>query len=653
MNKRIQHKILVICAFLVVFAMGNQAFAQKADSSPIRILTPTDFPPFSFVDETGKLKGFSVDLIEVIFEQLKIPYTIKAYTWEEMVSRLKKNEADMGLLLYKDSDFAEWASFSLPYYFAHFTLATSDFRDLKMNLFNLKEDTLVVLNSSRSTYWNKKKNFTSHIKGVKSYAEALNLLETEGHYFFMAPDAKLNYYVKKAKYKKIQVKPLDEIPSSSYSFVYTSVRSKDLLQPIDKIMMKLKTEGQFAEIYNNWFDTYVQEYRRINYSYLWSLVFFSFILILFFSIFINYSIKRSIRKSSHLNERLSMALESMKLYVWKYDLLTKKTIPLYDQTLPKVMQEDLLVSENVIPSDRKKVRAFIHRIKACTITQNYREEFHFYKDEKKEEIILLLYNVRVLCKKGKQQSIIGLAKDITEENKNLVIRNDYKKAKHIKEVKQKFIADMNHEIRTPLNSILGFSQLAVETEDLEERCKYGEMIKTHSLLFSQLLNDIYELSQIEAGFVKWENKSFSLNGLVKSLENEYEKQVKEEVQLLIDCTPSPQIIYSDEDKIRQIFVKLLNNALKFTNTGYIMFGYHFYSNSIHLFVTDTGIGLDEKKKETIFKRFEKIDNFTQGTGLGLSIVKALTDLCKGEVEVSSIEGKGSQFIFKIPYKKIS
>jgi len=652
MNKRIKHKILVIWAFLVVFTMGNQAFAQKTDSSSYRILAPNDFPPFSFVDETGELKGFSVDLIEAIFEQLKIPYTIKAYTWDEMVSRLKKKEADMGLLLYKDSNFAEWASFSLPYYFAHFTFATSNVRDLKMNYFNLKEDTLVVLNNSWSTYWNKKKNFTSHVKVVKSYAEALNFLQTGGHYFFMAPDAKLNYYLKKAKYKKIQVKSLDEIPSSSYSFVYTSARSKYLLLPIDKIVMKFKKEGQFAQIYNNWFDSYVQEYRFVNYPYLWSLVFFLLILILFFSIFINYSIKRSIRKSSHLNERLSMALESMKLFVWKYDLLTKKTIPLYDQTLPKVMQEDLLVSENVIPSDRKKIRGFIHRIRACTVTQNYREEFRFYKDEKKEEIILLLYNVRVLCKKGKRQSIIGLTKDITEESRNTKIRNEYEKAKHIKGVKQKFIADMNHEIRTPLNSILGFSQLAVEIEDTEERHKYGEMIKTHSLLFSQLLNDIYELSQIEASFVKWENNSFSLNGLVKSLEDEYEKQVKEEVQLLIDCTPSPQIIYSDENKIRQIFVKLLNNAIKFTNTGYIMFGYHFHRNSIHLFVTDTGIGLDEKKKAIIFDRFEKIDNFTQGTGLGLSIVKALADLCKGEIEVSSIEGKGSQFIFKIPYKEL-
>ncbi|MCK9343795.1 MAG: transporter substrate-binding domain-containing protein [Massilibacteroides sp.] len=653
MNKRIQHKMVVIWAFLFVLAMGHPVFAQKTDSSPYRILAPTDFPPFSFVDETGELKGFSVDLIEEIFEQLKIPYTIKAYPWDEMVSRLKKKEADMGLLLYKDNDFAEWATFSLPYYFAHFTLATSDLGDLKMDYLNLKEDTLVVLNNSWSTYWNKKKNFTSYLKEVKSYAEALNLLQTGGNYFFMAPDAKLNYYIKKAQYKKIQVKPLDEIPSSSYSFVYTSVRSYDLLQQIDKTIMKLKTEGQFAKIYNKWLVLYEQEYATVIDHYLWSLVFFVLILVLFFYFFINYSIKRSISKSSHLNERLSMALESMKLYVWKYDILTKKIIPLYDQMFPEGMKKDMFVLKNVIPSERKRMSNFINRINACKVIQNQKEEFSFYKDEKKTEIIVLFFNVRVIRKKNKIYAIIGLTKDITEERKNASIRNEYQKAKHIKEAKKKFIADMNHEIRTPLNSILGFSQLAVETEDHDERRKYGEMIKTHSLLFSQLLNDIYDLSQIEAGFVKWESKSFSLNGLVEELENEYKKRVKEEVQLLIDCSPSRLVLNSDEDKIRQIFVKLLNNAVKFTNTGHIMFGYHFYNDSLYVFVTDTGIGINEKKKARIFERFEKIDNFSQGTGLGLSIVKALADLCGGEVEVSSVDGKGSRFMFKIPYKEIS
>lgn len=278
-------------------------------------------------------------------------------------------------------------------------------------------------------------------------------------------------------------------------------------------------------------------------------------------------------------------------------------------------------------------------------------------------LVIFAVFIRLLKKKVKQstkslkiknEETLKLVENLKHENEmRLVTEKKLVEAKeHAEEsdrLKSAFLANVSHEIRTPLNAIVGFSTIICETEDLEERNQYKEIIRQNNELLLQLINDILDLSKIESGVLITNQSHFTVGEVCNhvissanlSLHSGNARLIKE---INFDCT-----LNSDRSRIIQVLTNFINNALKFTYQGSITLRAEAAgANNVEISVIDTGIGIDKDQLQQVFKRFTKLNSFIQGTGLGLSISKSIIERLGGEIGVESEIGTGSRFWIRMP-----
>ena len=222
------------------------------------------------------------------------------------------------------------------------------------------------------------------------------------------------------------------------------------------------------------------------------------------------------------------------------------------------------------------------------------------------------------------------------------------KAERSNQLKSAFLANMSHEIRTPLNAIVGFSDLLVETADIEERREYMKIVRENNDLLLQLISDILDLSKIEAGTFEFSHGDVDVNLLCEDLVRSMQMKTKENVKLVFEPNFSICHITSDRNRIYQVISNFVNNAIKFTSEGSIRVGYVLKDEGLEFYVQDTGIGIEKEQLPHIFERFVKLNSFVHGTGLGLSICQSIVEQLGGHIGVDSEKGKGSRFWFTIP-----
>ncbi len=266
---------------------------------------------------------------------------------------------------------------------------------------------------------------------------------------------------------------------------------------------------------------------------------------------------------------------------------------------------------------------------------------------KNEISVLARYYNLMLDKLEKYYNDLEIAKEKAEESDRL---------------KTAFLANMSHEIRTPLNAIIGFSTLlSRETTPIEKRKEYVSHIKKGSKSLISLIDDIFDISEIEAGEIPIEKSKFNINEMFSELYHTFFEELKRtdnseiELRYLIENQDESFIIVTDELRLKQILIYLLGNAIKFTDNGFIEFGYTFYdTNNILFYVKDSGIGVPKNQQEIIFERFRKLERnenkLYRGVGLGLAISKKLVELMGGKIWVSSEIDIGSTFFFTLPLK---
>jgi signal transduction histidine kinase/DNA-binding NarL/FixJ family response regulator len=235
-----------------------------------------------------------------------------------------------------------------------------------------------------------------------------------------------------------------------------------------------------------------------------------------------------------------------------------------------------------------------------------------------------------------------------------------KKASIAAQTKENFLANMSHEIRTPLSGILGFTNLLLKRPLDETSTEFVSSIQRSGENLMTIINDILDLSKIEAGMMRITPGIFSINGLINSVETLFLERVKEKslkISSTIDAT-IPDTLIGDATRLTQILVNLIGNAIKFTHKGEVIIEVYNRNQTekqvvLGVKISDTGIGIDKEKLGEIFERFNQAeDSITRnygGTGLGLSIVKKLIELQNGTIEVISEPGKGTTFHFYIPY----
>lgn len=280
---------------------------------------------------------------------------------------------------------------------------------------------------------------------------------------------------------------------------------------------------------------------------------------------------------------------------------------------------------------------------------------------KHEEITTGLFSAKLIRIKNKTYILSSIA-DITER---VYVEQELIKAKEKAEesdrLKSAFLANMSHEIRTPMNGILGFADLLKEPELTgEQQIEYIGLIEKSGARMLNIINDIVDISKIESGQMNISISETSVNDKMINIYNSFKQEI-ERKGLHIFCknalSSNEAIIYTDQNKLNIILSSLIKNAIKFTHTGFIEFGYHTVEtlrapSLLKFYVRDTGIGIQPDQLELIFERFRQgrdmLNRNYEGSGLGLYISKAYVEMLGGQIWVESEMGKGSTFYFTIP-----
>ena len=261
--------------------------------------------------------------------------------------------------------------------------------------------------------------------------------------------------------------------------------------------------------------------------------------------------------------------------------------------------------------------------------------------------------VRKYAPQDKVIELISINYDITDLKQiEEMLVNERVRAEASDRLKSAFLANMSHEIRTPLNAIVGFSSLLASAENVVEKELYNSLISHNNELLLNLINDIIDLSKIEAGYLELHQNWFNLTELLDECVAEYARLLPSGVELLTSYPEHDALVELDKLRIKQILNNFLSNALKNTIRGYVEVFYEIDKHCVRIGVKDTGRGIPQNMLEKIFERFEKVDSFAQGVGLGLSICKSIVDKMNGRIQVYSQLGLGTTFIAELPCHSI-
>ena len=284
---------------------------------------------------------------------------------------------------------------------------------------------------------------------------------------------------------------------------------------------------------------------------------------------------------------------------------------------------DLNATLNVLTSEKKSVEC------DAVISGSY-----FLLNEE-ENMVLTVHDITQLKQAEKQ---LALAKE---------------KAENADLSKSTFLANMSHEIRTPLNAITGFAEILASANTEEEKAQYQEIIKMNADLLLQLVNDILDMSKIEAGTLEFVYTKVDINLLLSDLRQLFQMKVNDaggNIQIIAEPSLPSCSIETDRNRVAQVLSNFTTNAIKFTQEGTISIGYEARDTELYFYVTDTGAGIPADKLPEVFGRFVKLNKDKKGTGLGLSISKTIVNKLEGQIGADSVEGKGSTFWFTIPYR---
>lgn len=275
------------------------------------------------------------------------------------------------------------------------------------------------------------------------------------------------------------------------------------------------------------------------------------------------------------------------------------------------------------------------------------------RDKNGNLIILDKRKIRVDGDELSSPIIVSIEWDVTElEMIKRELQSSKEKAETSDKLKSAFLANMSHEIRTPLNAIVGFSHLIAESDDVNERKKYYDIVEANNERLLELINEILDLSKIESGIIEFTMGPANLNNLCREVFDAHIFRTPHGVKLLYEPSDENLVIVTDKNRVFQVISNLIGNACKFTKEGSISYGYEMIDNQVVFHVSDTGTGIEPEKVGRVFERFAKLNNHAQGTGLGLSICKSIVERLGGNISVNSEFGKGTTFTFSLPYERI-
>lgn len=361
------------------------------------------------------------------------------------------------------------------------------------------------------------------------------------------------------------------------------------------------------------------------------------------------------RELKERNYKIELSFKTVGMSYWDFDVKSLK-FSAFNDPINDFYSEKTITPEDYLnathPDDVVFVRKYMeHMFRG--IDKDFNVKYRSKTKWDDEWQTLLVTGIQVeRDKEGHVTRYTGITINNTKWEKMIQQLKELKeKAELSDRLKSAFLANMSHEIRTPLNAIVGFSELMVTCDDPEEKKEYINIIQSNNELLLRLINDILDLSKIESGIIERRKENFNLAKVCNELFVTIQaKMTNPNVELRLDGPNSECWVLLDRNRLKQVWMNFLTNAVKCTKSGYIKMGYGIERKGLRIYVEDTGIGIPDDLHDKVFTRFEKLNEFSQGTGLGLTISRAIVEAAGGEVGFTSKLGVGSTFWAWLPLR---
>ena len=361
------------------------------------------------------------------------------------------------------------------------------------------------------------------------------------------------------------------------------------------------------------------------------------------------------RELKERNYKIELSFKTVGMSYWGFDVKSLK-FSAFNDPINDFYSEKTITPEDYLnathPDDVVFVRKYMeHMFRG--IDKDFNVKYRSKTKWDDEWQTLLVTGIQVeRDKEGHVTRYTGITINNTKWEKMIQQLKELKeKAELSDRLKSAFLANMSHEIRTPLNAIVGFSELMVTCDDPEEKKEYTNIIQSNNELLLRLINDILDLSKIESGIIERRKENFNLAKVCNELFVTIQaKMTNPNVELRLDGPNSECWVLLDRNRLKQVWMNFLTNAVKCTKSGYIKMGYGIEREGLRIYVEDTGIGIPDDLHDKVFTRFEKLNEFSQGTGLGLTISRAIVEAAGGEVGFTSKLGVGSTFWAWLPLR---
>lgn len=663
----------LICFFLLVCVFLT---AQDAPQQRRKIVIGGDFnyPPFEYLNSNNQPDGYNVELSRAICNQLNWEPEFRLAKWALVRSWLDNGKIDLiqgmafsveraQVMVLSESHAQTWRSIFVR-------------KDSRIKVpRDILKSTVVIQQGDIAAEYLKRINFEGVLVEVPTQEDALKLLDS-GEYDAAIINHMNGMFIK----QKNQLKHIKALPQHIQQKEYCyAAKDPQLISQINNALLILSKSGQLDLIHDKWFGKMESDAEaewisvaRLRYVVIPQLIVVLCLLIAMLFIYMTLRKKSRLLKAE-LQQKQNLEKELSREYsifvrgpVIIYKMLADPLKPLmisdnidqWGYTVEEILTLEEGFSELVFSEDRERFLEQMHQDSG----QDYSVR-HFRVLTKTGEIRWVLDYSTLVESKRYNHLYYGYLLDITsQKNLEAQLMEAKEKAESASLAKTHFLATMSHEIRTPLNGIMGFIQVLMQMDASPEQKEFYEIMYSSGRSLMKIINDILDFSKIESGKLELIISDFNPRYLIEDIMKAFVYQNKKP-DLQIRCKINdqvPNVLHGDQLRLKQVIINLLQNAVKFTESGYVEVNADIYTqgdNDIRLLfsVSDTGIGIDPRKQKDIFDNFNQADALITskygGTGLGLSIVKRLVELMNGFIWVESEQGKGSSFFFILPFTR--
>ncbi len=680
--------IFIISAVSAVFAQGSQGIvfteAEKKIIEQSRILQVwmVEAPPYVMKNQDGSFSGIAVDMLNYVSDKTGLIFKYISPSIElSQESALMTGKADIAPALFSIDEIPNYHT--VPYFSSPVYIYAKPNPFMNTNgMTALSRKNVTIQKDSPLTRY-----LVRHFKDIKfvpcSTTQAgLEIVREGSSDAYIGNYLSADYEIKRNYIKGIISIPSEALPNIQVSFG-VSEKHTNLLPILNKVIVSIPSnivkKFENDNLTNITIKNMIDKKTVRKWFWIGVIIFLTTLIIVLYFVRINRILAKEIKSRKEMasslkksQEILKLATEHSKIVVFEVFLRDNRIV--YGNSLAaflgyeKEADVDLTYDgwTNILePKSRDLFEENMRAIKNDKFDGNF---FELRYTNAHGDLCWLKMDGTVTERDINNQPLkfVGIIMDITESKEyEIAIIESRQEAELANKAKSEFLANMSHEIRTPLNAIIGFSQLlSKQVIDIKQKT-YLDSINVAGKSLLTLINDILDLSKIEAGQLKIQLGACSIAHIFKEIEQVFILKVKEKgIDLLFELhNELPPSLIIDEMRLRQVLINLVGNAVKFTERGYIKLGVDlFYDDltdrskvSLIISVEDTGIGIEQKQLKKIFAPFKQEDSQDNrlygGTGLGLSISKRLTEMMDGKLTVKSQVGKGSTFninLYNVP-----